>query len=128
MPARKDREREYKIWQKVMLEKNMRSIVRLVAWFFNLINLGKLDISSIIYIFCRTKELYEMFGILESEKCRIILAIKAVIEYHDKGEEFRLLWNFYWQNFYWLKGNAFMIEAIKKSEGKRYVFNPYMKR
>ncbi|MEK7463219.1 MAG: hypothetical protein AAB621_02560 [Patescibacteria group bacterium] len=122
MPVRKNKESEYKAWARAMLEKNMRPIVRLAAWFFNLIDSGKLDIKSIIYTFCHTGELYEMFGISESAKWKIFFSVKAIVEYHDRGEEFRLAWN-----FYWLKNDALIIEAIKKTDEKRYIFNPYIK-
>lgn len=121
MPIKNGREKEYRAWEMALNEKGLSSSVRLTRWFLNLIDLGRLDIKSIIYTFCHTKELYEMFDILESEKCRIILVIKAIIEYHDKGEEFRLAWN-----YYWLKNDALVIEAMKKP-GARYVFNPYIK-
>ncbi|MHB9019510.1 MAG: hypothetical protein ACYC3G_01345 [Minisyncoccota bacterium] len=121
MPVKKEKESEYKAWKKAMLEKNMKPIVRLANWFFNLIDIGKLDIRSIIFTFCHTGELYEMFGIPENQKWQIFFSVKAIVEYHDKGEEFRNAWN-----FYWLKDSVLEVEARKKP-GERYIANPYIK-
>ena len=121
MPIKKGKEKEYRAWETAMIEKGLNSSVRLSKWFFNLIDLGRLDIESIIYTFCHTAELYEMFGIAKNERCRIFFSIKTVVEYHSKGEEFRVAWN-----FYWLKDHALEIEA-RKRPGVRYIFNPYIK-
>jgi len=121
MPIRQDKEREYKVWKRAMLEKKQKAIVRLAGWFFNLIDLGRLDIKSIIYTFCHTGELHEMFGVSDNDKWQIYFSIKAIVDYHDKGEEFRNAWN-----FYWLKDSVLEIEARKKP-GERYLANPYIK-
>ena len=122
MPVKKDKESEYKAWIKAMLEKKMKPIVRLADWFFNLIDVGKLDIGSIIFMFCHTGELYEMFGITETDKLKIYFSVKAIVEYHDKGEEFRTAWNTYW----WQKGAEFKVDSKRMSDVK-YIFNPYIK-
>lgn len=121
MPIQKGREKEYKALEKAMIEKGLSSSVRLARWFFNLIDLGRLDIKSIIFTFCHTAELYEMFGIEESEMWRIFFSIKAIIVFHDKGEEFRNAWN-----SYWLKDDWERVESLKENE--KYVINPYMKK
>ncbi len=121
MPVRKDKKKEYKDWEIFMLEKDHKPIIQLAKWFFNLIDLKKLDIKSIIFTFCHTGELYEMFGISENDKWQIFFSIKAVVEYHDRGEEFRNVWN-----FYWLKDSMFDMEARKKP-GDKYIANPYIR-
>ena len=121
MPIQKGKEKEYKALEKAMIEKGLNSSVRLARWFFNLIDLNRLDIASIIYTFCHTGELYEMFGIEENEQWRIFFSIKAVILFHNKGEEFRNAWN-----LYWLKNDWEMVETQKGQE--RYVINPYIKK
>lgn len=121
MPIQKGKEKEYAALEKAMIEKGLNSSVRLARWFFNLIDLGKLDIESIIYTFCHTAELYEMFGIRDDEKLRIFFVIKNIAIFHDKGEEFRIAWN-----IYWLKDNWALI-AAKQMPNQRFIFNPYIK-
>ncbi len=121
MPVRKEKKAEFKDWQNLMKEKGHEPIVRLAKWFFNLIDLNKLDIKSIIYTFCHTGELFEMFGIRDNDKWQIFFAIKAVVDFHDRGEEFRVAWN-----FYWLKDSILEIE-IRYKKGERYIANPYIK-
>lgn len=121
MPIKNGKAKEYKAWETASKEKGLGSSVCLARWFSNLIDLERLDIKSIIYTFCHTAELYEMFGIQESEKWRIFFSVKAIVDFHDKGEVFRVAWN-----FYWLKDSVLEIEARKKP-GERYVANPYIK-
>ena len=122
MPVRKDKESEFKDWQRLMTEKGHKPIIRLAKWFFNLIDLNRLDIKSIIYIFCHTCELFEMFGIKDNDKWQIYIAIKAVVDYHDRGEEFRMTWN-----YYWLKVDAVEIEMRHREVNKKFTVNPYIK-
>ena len=123
MPLKKDKEKEYEKWKKEMKEEGLEPFVRLARWFFNLIDLGKMDIGSIIYTFRHTCELYEMFGISERNKSNIFFSIRAIVDYHDRGEEFRIYWNAAFLGM----GYALEIEIMYQKENKRYLFNPYKK-
>ncbi|MCL5017332.1 MAG: hypothetical protein M1155_01550 [Patescibacteria group bacterium] len=122
MPVRNDKGKEYEDWKKKMLKEGLEHFIRLTEWFFNLIDLGKMDIGSIIYIFGHTCELYEMFGISDGDR-NIIISIRAVADFHDKGEEFRIRWN----SFFLGEAYVLEMEVRNKNENKRYVYNPYEK-
>jgi hypothetical protein len=123
MPVRNDRRKEYEDWKKKMLEEELDKFVRLALWFFNLIDVGKMDIGSIIYTFWHTCELYEMFGITDEGKRNIIFSIRAVADFHNKGEEFRIRWN----SLFLGEKYVLEMEARNAREKKRYVYNPYEK-